>query len=91
MNRTAPWSKRRFFLHSATKALERLAYFVALLLAVAVNVPVSAVALRKSVVVKLFQRNGILFRPHLPRSVFLDFFVGEVILSALASVWARSP
>ena len=58
---------------------------------VAVNVPVSAVALRKSVVVKLFQRNGILFRPHLPRSVFLDFFVGEVILSALASVWGRSP
>ena len=58
---------------------------------VAVNVPVSAVALRVPVVVKLFQRNGILFRPHLPRSVFLDFFVGEVILSALASVWARSP
>ena len=46
MIRTAPWSKRRFFLHSATKALERLAYFVAFLLAVAVNVPVIAVALR---------------------------------------------
>ena len=58
---------------------------------VAVNVPVSAVALRVPVVVKLFQRNGILFRPHLPRPVFLDFFVGEVILFALASVWDRSP
>ena len=54
MNRTAPWSKRRLFLHSATKALERLAYFVALLLAVAVNVPVIAVALRVSVVCNSF-------------------------------------
>ena len=46
MNRTAPWSKVGFFPRCATKALERLAYFVVLLLAVAVNVPVIAVALR---------------------------------------------
>ena len=70
MNRTAPWSKRRFFLHSATKALERLAYFVAFLLAVAVNVPVIAVALRGAGLVKLFQRYSMLFWPNLPHSVF---------------------
>lgn len=63
MNRTAPWSKWRLPIRGTPD--------------VAVNVPVTAVALRESVVVKLFQRNGILFRPHLPRSVFLDFFRGR--------------
>mgnify|MGYP006946691018 CR=1 FL=1 len=77
MNRTAPWSKLRLPIRGTPD--------------VAVNVPVGAVALRESVVVKLFLWNDILSRTHLPRSVFLDFFVGEVILSALASVWGRSP
>lgn len=62
--------------------------FVALLLVVAVNVPVDAVALRVSVVWNSFSGTASCFWPHLPHSVFLDFFVGEVILNPLSPLSA---